>query len=145
METRVRSVLKHKGSSIVTIAPDQNIRSFAYVLYVNRIGATPVVDADNRVVGMISERDVIRGIVEHGQAVLALPVESLMTRLVNTCTLDDTIGDVMEMITRHRTRHVPVVTEGKLEGIISIGDVVNQMLEEARFEVSSLQSYITSP
>lgn len=145
METRVRSVLKHKGNSIVTVSPDQNIRSFAYTLYANRIGATPVVDAENKVIGMISERDVIRGIVEYGHSVLALPVESLMTRLVNTCTLDDTIGEVMEMITLHRTRHVPVVKDGRLEGIISIGDVVNQMLEEARFEVNSLQSYITSP
>ena len=145
MQTRICSILKRKGHSIVTAAPDQSIASFAYLLYSNRIGATPVVDADNKVVGMISERDVIRGIVEHGQSVLGLPVETLMTRLVNTCTLDDTVGDVMEMITQHRTRHVPVVKDGKLEGIISIGDVVNQLLEEARFEVSSLQSYITSP
>lgn len=145
METRVCSVLKRKGSSIVTTRPDQNIASFAYLLYANRIGATPVVDEDNKVIGMISERDVVRGIVEHGRSVLALPVESLMTKLVNTCTLDDTIGDVMEMITEHRTRHIPVVKDGKLEGIITIGDVVNQLLEEARFEVSSLQSYITSP
>jgi CBS domain-containing protein len=145
MQTRVCSVLKHKGRDVITAAPDQNIRSFAYLLYVNRIGATPVVDADSNVIGIISERDVIRGIVEHGQSVLALPVERLMTKLVSTCTLDDTIGDVMEMITQQRTRHVPVVNNGKLEGIISIGDVVNQMLEEARFEVDSLQSYITSP
>ena len=92
METRVYSILKRKGDGVVTAIPDQNIASFAALLYAHRIGATPVVDAENHVVGMISERDVIRGIIEHGALVLTLPVSALMTKLVSTCTPDEQIG-----------------------------------------------------
>jgi CBS domain-containing protein len=145
METRVRSILKYKGNKVVTAVPDQSIASFAALLYAHRIGATPVVDADNHLVGIISERDVIRGIIEHGSALLAMPVKTLMTRLVSTCALDDKIGDVLETITLNRTRHIPVIDEGKLVGLISIGDVVKQLLEEAQFEVTSLRNYITTP
>jgi len=145
VQTKVFSILKHKGSNVVTAVADQNIASFAALLFAHKIGAAPVLDAENHVVGIISERDVIRGIVEHGTAVLTLPVSALITRLVSTCSLNDRIGDVLEMITVNRTRHVPVVDNGKLEGIISIGDVVKQLLEEAQFEVESLQTYITRP
>jgi CBS domain-containing protein len=145
METRVYSILKRKGNVVVTAMPDQSVASFAALLYAHRIGATPVVDAEHHVVGMMSERDVIRGIIDHGPKVLQLPVRALMTELVSTCALDDKIGDVLEMISLNRTRHIPVVTNGKLEGIISIGDVVKQLLEEAQFEVSTLRTYITSP
>ncbi|MCF3947153.1 CBS domain-containing protein [Acidiphilium sp. AL] len=145
METRVSAILKRKGSNIVTAVPDQSVAAFACQLHAHRIGATPVVDAENHVIGMISERDVIRGIVEHGAKVLTMPVRSLMTTLVSTCAMEDRIGDVLDMITRNRTRHIPVVTDGKLEGIVTIGDVVAQLLEEARFEVDSLRTYITSP
>jgi CBS domain-containing protein len=145
METRVYSILKRKGDSVVTAVPDQNIASFAALLYAHRIGATPVVGAENQVVGMISERDVIRGIIENGASVLTLPVSALMTKLVVTCTPDEQIGDVLENISLNRTRHVPVVDNGKLIGIVSIGDIVKQLLEEAQFEVNSLRTYITSP
>ena len=145
METTVCAILKRKGKNIVTAVPDQTVASFACQLYAHRIGATPVLDSESRVVGMMSERDVIRGIVEHGAAVLGLPVRSLMTTVVSTCALDDKIGDVLDMITRNRTRHIPVVKDGKLEGIVTIGDVVAQLLEEAQYEVESLRTYITSP
>jgi len=145
METRIRSILKYKGSKVITAVPEQSIASFAALLYAHKIGATPVVDAENNLIGIISERDVVRGIIEHGAALLTMPVQALMTKLVSTCQLDDKIGDVLEMITRNRTRHIPVMDEGKLIGLISIGDVVNQLLEEARFEVHSLRTYITTP
>ena len=145
METKVYSILKRKGGTVVTAVSEQSIASFAALLYAHRIGATPVVDFDQHVVGMMSERDVIRGLIEHGASVLTMPVSSLMTKLVSTCSLDDKIGDVLEMISLNRTRHIPVVKDGKLEGIISIGDVVKQLLEEAQFEVSTLRTYITSP
>jgi CBS domain-containing protein len=145
METRVRSILKYKGNKVVTAVPEQTIASFAALLYAHKIGAVPVVDADNHLVGIISERDVIRGIIEHGTALLALPVQSLMTKLVSTCTLEDKIGDVLEMITINRTRHIPVVEGDQLVGLVSIGDIVKQLLEEAQFEVSSLRHYITTP
>ncbi|MHB1301978.1 MAG: CBS domain-containing protein [Acidiphilium sp.] len=145
METRVFAILKRKGHNVVTAVPDQSIATFACQIHAHRIGATPVVDADNRVVGMISERDVIRGIVEHGAAVLTMPVRSLMTTLVSTCEKEDRIGDVLDTITRNRNRHIPVVADGKLEGIVTIGDIVSQLLEEARFEVDTLRTYITTP
>jgi CBS domain-containing protein len=145
VETRVFSILKHKGSDVVTAVADQSIASFAALLFAYRIGAAPVVDSEDRVIGIISERDVIRGLVEHGPAVVTMPVSALMTKLVSVCTPNDRIGDVLEMITQNRTRHVPVVNDGKLEGIISIGDVVKQLLEEAQFEVAALQTYITRP
>jgi CBS domain-containing protein len=145
METRVRSILKYKGNKVVTAVPEQTIASFAALLYAHKIGATPVVDAENHLVGIISERDVIRGIIEHGSGLLTMPVKELMTKLVSTCQLDDKIGDVLEMITLNRTRHIPVIDEDRLVGLISIGDVVKQLLEEAQFEVSSLRNYITTP
>ncbi|HEX7388633.1 MAG TPA: CBS domain-containing protein [Acidiphilium sp.] len=144
METRVSAILKRKGHKIVTVVPDQSIASFACQLHAHRIGAVPVVDAEDRVVGMISERDVIRGIVEHGAKVLTMPVSSLMTTLVSTCGMEDRIGDVLDMISRNRTRHIPVVVDGRLEGIVTIGDVVSQLLDEARYEVDSLRHYITA-
>lgn len=145
METRVSAVLEHKGSEVVTVTPDQSIASFAYLLYSHRIGAAPVVANDGAVVGMISERDIVRGIVQHGGSVVTLPVKSLMTTLVSHCSPDDTIVAVMEMITRQRRRHIPVCQNGRLQGMISIGDVVKQRLDEAQYEVDSLRHYITSP
>jgi len=145
VETKVYSILKNKGSDVVTAVADQSIASFAALLVVHRIGAAPVIDAEDHVIGIISERDVIRGIVEHGSAVGKMPVSALMTKLVSTCKLNDKIGDVLAMITLNRTRHVPVIEEGKLVGLISIGDVVKQLLEEAQFEVASLHNYITRP
>jgi len=145
VETKVYSILKYKGSDVVTAVPEQSIASFAALLVAHRIGATPVVDTENHLIGIISERDVIRGIVEHGSAVVKMPVSALMTKVVSTCKPNDEIGDILEMITLNRTRHIPVIDDGKLEGIISIGDVVKQLLEEAQFEVASLQNYITRP
>jgi len=145
VETKVYSILKYKGSDVVTAVAEQSIASFAALLVAHRIGATPVVDTENHVIGIISERDVIRGIVEHGSAVVKMPVSALMTKVVSTCKPNDEIGDILEMITLNRTRHIPVIDDGKLEGIISIGDVVKQLLEEAQFEVASLQNYITRP
>ncbi|HTI01576.1 MAG TPA: CBS domain-containing protein [Acidisoma sp.] len=145
METRVFSILRQKGDDVVTAVPDQSIASFAALLYAYHIGATPVVDTEKHPIGIISERDVIRGLIEHGAAALSMPVSALMTKLVSTCTQNDKIGDVLALISKHRTRHIPVVGEdGKLEGIISIGDVVKQLLEEAQGEVSTLRSYITT-
>jgi CBS domain-containing protein len=146
MDTRVYSILKHKGDNVITAVPDQSVASFAALLYAYHIGATPVVDEENHPIGMMSERDIIHGIIERGTGALKLPVSALMTPLIATCKRDDKIGDVLEKISMHRTRHIPVVgEEGKLEGIISIGDVVQQLLDEAQFEVSSLRTYITSP
>ncbi len=144
METKVSAILKRKGSNIVTAMPDQTIEAFACQLYAHRIGATPVLNSEGRVLGIISERDVVRGIVEHGVAVMTLPVRGLMTKLVSTCSLEDKISDVLDMITKNRTRHIPVVMNDKLVGIVTIGDIVAQLLDEAQYEVESMRTYITS-
>lgn len=145
MDAKVSAVLKHKGYRIVTVTPRQSIASLVEVLNQNRIGAAPVVSEDGQLVGMISERDIIRGIAEQAGVLLALPVERLMTREVKTCSSEDRLVDIMEVMTVHRIRHLPVVENGALNGIISIGDVVKQRLEEVQSEVEELHRYIRSP
>jgi CBS domain-containing protein len=143
MATKVSAVLENKGHGVITATPNQTIASLAKLLMANRIGAAPVVE-QGRVVGMISERDVIRGMAEHGEAVAALPVERLMTREVRTCSPEDTIVELMEVMTVQRVRHLPVISEGALYGIVSIGDVVKQRLSEAQSELDAVRSYINS-
>jgi CBS domain-containing protein len=144
MATKVSAVLEHKGHKVVTVAPRDTIRALVEVLSRNRIGAAPVVDEAGRLAGIISERDVIRGIDQHGETVTALAVERLMTTEVRTCSPEDAIVELMEVMTLQRIRHLPVVLDGKLVGIVSIGDVVKQRLQEAQAELDELRNYIRS-
>ena len=143
MATKVSDVLKHKGYRVVTVAPLQSVASVVDLLTQNRIGAAPVTDADGRLVGIISERDVIRGLSEHREAVLTMAAEQLMTREVMTCAPGSSIVELMEVMTNQRIRHLPVVQNGALAGIVSIGDVVKQRLAEAQFELDELRRYIS--
>jgi CBS domain-containing protein len=145
MEAKVSTVVQHKGERVVTVTPQQTIASVVQVLNANRIGAAPVISKEGRVVGMISERDIIRGLAQHAGELLTLPADRLMTREVTTCSLEDRLVDIMEVMTLQRIRHLPVIREGALHGIISIGDVVKQRLEEVQSEVEDLQRYIRSP
>jgi CBS domain-containing protein len=145
MTTRVSAVLERKGHHVVTVAPQQTVAAVARILTEKRIGAAPVIGGDGRLAGIISERDIIRGIAEHGDAVMAMPIERLMTREVRTCSPDDPIVEIMEVMTLQRIRHLPVLHKTALDGIISIGDVVKQRLDEAQFELEALRSYILSP
>jgi CBS domain-containing protein len=144
MTSCVSMVLKDKGHTVVTVGPTQDVATLVALLTEHRIGAAPVVDETGRVIGIVSERDIIRGIAKHRDETLHLPVSSLMTRLVKTCAPDDTIVELMEIMTRSRIRHLPVVENGALSGIVSIGDVVKQRLDEAQFEVEALRNYITA-
>jgi CBS domain-containing protein len=144
MAPNVSAVLKHKGHRVVTVAPHETVASIIKVLTLNRIGAAPVVDEQGRLVGIISERDIIRGMSENGEAVLTLPAERLMTREVRTCSPGDQIAEVMQVMTNQRFRHLPVLQNGALCGIVSIGDVVKQRLDELQFETDELRRYITS-
>jgi len=144
MATKVSAVLEIKGHNVVTVAPRDTVAALVEVLSVNRIGAAPVVDEEGRLAGIISERDVIRGMAQHGDLVTALPVERLMTTEVRTCSPEDAIVELMEVMTLQRIRHLPVVRNGALEGIVSIGDVVKQRLQEAQSELNELRSYISS-
>ena len=145
MEAKVSTVLQHKGNRVITVKPEHTIASVVEVLNANKIGAAPVISEEGRVVGMVSERDIIRGLGQHAGELLTLPVERLMTREVTTCSLEDRLVDIMEVMTLRRIRHLPVIREGALHGIVSIGDVVKQRLEEVQSEVEDLQRYIRSP
>jgi CBS domain-containing protein len=145
MGTKVSSILKHKGHDVVTVAPQQTVAWVVKVLAQNRIGAVPVINDVGRIVGIISERDIIRGMSEHAGAVLTLPADQLMTREVKTCSAEDQLINLMEVMTRQRIRHLPVIQDGALHGIVSIGDVVKQRLEEVQSEAEDLRSYIRSP
>ncbi|MGO9450777.1 MAG: CBS domain-containing protein [Candidatus Binataceae bacterium] len=145
MGTKVSSVLKHKGHDVVTVAPHQTVTWVVKVLAENRIGAVPVINEEGQLIGIISERDIIRGMAEHANAVLTLPADQLMTRDVKTCSSEDQLVDIMEVMTLQRIRHLPVIQKGALHGIISIGDVVKQRLEEVQSDAEELRRYIRSP
>jgi CBS domain-containing protein len=144
MATKVSGILRHKGNQVVTVAPGQTIASVASVLTANRIGAAPVINDEGRLVGIISERDIVRGLSENGAPTLAFSAERLMTREVTTCSPEDPLVDLMGVMTNQRIRHLPVVENGVLLGIVSIGDVVKQRLDEIQFEVEELRRYISS-
>jgi CBS domain-containing protein len=144
MGTTVSSILKHKGYDVVTVEPQQTVTWIVEVLAQNRIGAVPVVNDGRQLIGIISERDIVRGMSKHAEAVLTLPAHQLMTREVKTCTPEDQLVDIMEVMTLQRIRHLPVVENGELHGIVSIGDVVKRRLEEVQSEAEELRSYIRS-
>ena len=145
MGTKVSSVLKHKGHEVVTVTSDQTVTAIVTVLAKNRIGAVPVVNDKGQIIGIISERDIIRGMAQHAGSVLTLAADKLMSRDVKTCSTEDTLDDLMEVMTRQRIRHLPVIADGALHGIVSIGDVVKQRLEEVQSEAEELRNYIRSP
>ena len=145
MGTKVSAVLKHKGYLVFTVAPQQTVASVIKVLTQNRIGAAPVINEEGQLVGIISERDIIRGMSEHADSVLTLPADRLMTREVRTCSSEDQLVEIMQVMTLLRIRHLPVVQDGALQGIVSIGDVVKQRLEEVQSEAEQLRKYICSP
>ncbi len=145
MGTKVSSVLKHKGHDVVTVTPHQTVTAIVRVLAQNRIGAVPVVNEKGQIIGIISERDIVRGMAEHAEAVLTLAADQLMSRDVKTCSSEDPLVDLMEVMTHQRIRHLPVIQDGALHGIVSIGDVVKQRLEEVQSEAEELRNYIRSP
>jgi len=139
----VRDILSTKGGRIVTIRPDATIAAATQLLAKHRIGAVLVTDATDGIAGILSERDIVRGLAKHGATVADLSVSDLMTRDVHTCTPNDTIADIMGVMTAQRIRHLPVLDEdGRLAGIVSIGDVVKQRLDETKLEVESLRDYV---
>jgi CBS domain-containing protein len=136
---KVASILKSKGSSVATTPPKTTIFTVAWDLKLKGIGALVVSEDGNTVLGLISERDIVRGLTEHGPKLLALPVSQVMTSPVITCTPDDSITTVMGRMTRYRIRHVLVVDGGRLCGIVSIGDVVKHRLDELEMEGNILR------
>ena len=141
---RVSGVLKSKGSRVVTTRPDATVGEVARTLKAERIGAIVVADESGAAVGILSERDIVRALPEHGAGLLDKPVGELMTREVVTCTPEDDLDHIRREMTGGRFRHVPVVEDGALVGIVSIGDVVKNRLEELESEREQLREYIAS-
>ena len=138
----VADIIKVKGSNVVTTAADETVAATARLLNVKRIGAIVVCDAHGKVIGVISERDIIGGIAIDGQRALDMRVRDLMTSKVISCKPTDTISEVMKVMTERRFRHLPVIEDGELRGIISIGDVVKNRLEETELEARALRDYV---
>jgi CBS domain-containing protein len=139
----VAAVIKRKGSNVVSIAPDRTTAEAVNLLIKNGIGAVLVLDGTGTIHGILSERDIINGLSRHGADALTQPVDALMTRDVLRCSPHDTIAEVMEVITERRTRHLAVIEDGKLAGLISIGDVVKQRLIDTNLEVETLRGYVS--
>ncbi len=138
---RIADVLRNKGSAVVTIDPDAAVTELLAGLAEHNIGAMLVVGS-NGLQGVVSERDVVRQLNRHGASLLARPVSRIMTSVVATCTKNDSVDDLSTLMTEKRVRHVPVLEDGRLVGIVSIGDVVKTRMEALQAEHAQLRSYI---
>ena len=138
----VKNILAAKQGDVVTIEPTANLAAAVKLLIERHIGAVVILGADHHVIGILSERDIVRALAEHGPTVLSEPVSQVMSRDVKTCSEDDTIADLMGHMTTGRFRHMPVVQQEKLIGIVSIGDVVKSRVEEIDHEAKALRDYI---
>jgi CBS domain-containing protein len=138
----VATILKQKGRSVATVAPTATLQEVAKRLAQRRIGALVVVGSRGQIEGIVSERDIIRALSETGAGCLGRPVDETRTRRVATCQETDTLDEMMAMMTQGRFRHVPVVTDGDLVGIISIGDVVKHHVAEIEMEATAMRAYI---
>ncbi len=140
----VATILKAKGRSVTTARPDATLQDVISKLAARKIGAIVVVGENGAVNGIISERDVIRAIAERGVAALEMPASRFMTRDVITCSETSLVDETMEMMTAGRFRHLPVVEDGSLVGIISIGDVVKNHVATVEMEVSAMRGYLAT-
>ena len=138
----VKAILNAKGSDVATTAPATSMADAVKHLAERRIGALVVQGADDRVVGIISERDIVTALAEHGAGMLAEPVSRFMTRKVVSCGQSETVASVMERMTSGKFRHVPVIEDNRLVGIVSIGDVVKHRLGQIESESAALRDYI---
>jgi CBS domain-containing protein len=139
----VASILHQKGRAVATVGPNVTLLDVADKLAAKRIGAVVVVEAGGKLGGIISERDIIRALAKSGHNCLKRPVSEVMTRNVVTCQETDTLDELMAMMTERRFRHLPVVTDDALVGIISIGDVVKHHVAEVEMEATAMREYIT--
>lgn len=139
---KISDVVRHKGASVVTVRSDATVTQLLALLAEHRIGAIVVSDEGGAVDGIVSERDVVRHLHSGGSAVLNGPVGSIMTRDVHTCGLDDDLTSLAAAMTERRIRHVPVVADGQLRAIVSIGDVVKSRIDALQAEAAALRDYI---
>jgi CBS domain-containing protein len=140
----VRSILESKGRNVVSVTPDATLIEAVAVLALHRIGALVVCDGEKAIKGILSERDLVRAIAGEGASVLDRKVADFMTSKVQVCHENHTINEVMEIMTVNRFRHLPVERDGRLHGIVSIGDVVKKRIEEAEREAEEMKAYIAT-
>jgi CBS domain-containing protein len=138
----VASILAHKGKKVISGSPSDKLEDIAKILAENRIGAIVIVNSDESVAGIVSERDIVRQIAGQGAAALVQPVSNCMTKKVITCSEDDTVEYVMGIMSTNKFRHLPVVAKGRVQGIISIGDVVQRKIEQTERDAEELKRYI---
>jgi CBS domain-containing protein len=138
----VNIILAAKGREVATTEPSAALKSAVALLAEKRIGAVLVLGADHRIVGILSERDIVRAMAERGAAALDEPVSVSMTRKVSTCTESESIASLMGRMTEGKFRHLPVVDQGRLVGIVSIGDAVKYRLQEMERDSAAMRDYI---
>ena len=140
---RIDGVLRAKGTEVISVSPQASLQDAAGLLRQHRIGALLVIGSDEQVLGIISERDIVGAVADGGAAALGATVDSAMSAEVVVCSPSDTVEQLMAIMTERRFRHLPVVSEGSLLGIVSIGDVVKRRLAEVSDEAQALHEYIT--
>ena len=141
---KVKGILKSKGSKVVTVRPDARISTLVQLLHLERIGSAVVSEDGASILGIVTERDIVIGLAKHGREFLEMKVGDVMTREVLTCQPTESIRELMEKMSHRRLRHVPVVEQGRLCGIVSIGDVVKNRLEEMDLESKVLRDYLVT-
>ena len=139
-----KAILDEKGRDVCTVGPDVTVSEIGQQLTQHRIGAIVVVDTADRICGIVSERDIVRAIARNGPGVLDDKASSVMTSQVKVCDESHSVNHLMEMMTEGRFRHLPVETDGKIGGIISIGDVVRMRIEQVEREAEDIKAYIAS-
>jgi len=139
----IQTILGDKGREVATVSADARLSEAVRILGERRIGALPVVEGD-RIVGIISERDVIYSLKDHGAVVLDWPISRAMTSPAITVDPSTEVLSALALITQRRVRHLPVVSEGRLVGIVSIGDLVKHRIERIEFEAQAMREYIQS-
>ncbi|ALG07923.1 CBS domain-containing protein [Kibdelosporangium phytohabitans] len=140
---RIADLLRSKGSNVATAEPGTPVRVLLAALAEYNIGAMVVMAADDSVAGIVSERDVVRGLNEYGAGLLDVPVDDIMSTEVFTCGSEDSVDSLSVLMTERRIRHVPVVDGGRLAGIVSIGDVVKSRIKKLEEDQQQLEAYIT--
>jgi CBS domain-containing protein len=138
----VKAILSAKGGDVISIDPTATLDTAVKTLTQHKIGALLVLGPDRRLIGILSERDIVRTLAERGAGVLSEPLAQVMTRKVVTCSESDSVGVLMERMTTGKFRHLPVLEDDRVIGVVSIGDVVKHRLQEIEQESAALRDYI---
>jgi CBS domain-containing protein len=140
----VKAILEQKGHNVYTLGPNEKLSAAVKLLTEHRIGALVITNGDRKIVGILSERDIVKVIGKHGAAALEMTVREAMTPKVSICNENHTVTELMEIMTRGRFRHLPVEKNGLLDGIVSIGDVVKRRIEDVEREAQQIREYIAT-